>query len=147
MVPILCTENVNRSIKMKYILWTLLCYLSGSVLYSYLIPLWLKRIDIRNNTDDQNPGAGNAFKNSGKTIGFLCLVLEILKGLLPILAFLRTCSILYSVFHVDYFSFSPYWFKHIICRICNVHVTSPRTMVNKDRFIYNQSYNHLQTYF
>ena len=70
---------------LKYVIWALIGYLSGSVMYSYLIPLWVKKIDVRQNSADHNPGAGNAFKNAGRALGLLSLMFDILKGLLPIL--------------------------------------------------------------
>ena len=50
---------------MNYIFFILLGYLSGSVLYAYLIPRWFCQIDIMKDTNDHNPGTFNAFKKAG----------------------------------------------------------------------------------
>ncbi|MGN0811978.1 MAG: glycerol-3-phosphate acyltransferase [Candidatus Coproplasma sp.] len=48
------------------------------------IPALLTRKDICEISDDNNPGAFNAFKHFGKGIGALCLALDMLKGFLPV---------------------------------------------------------------
>ena len=40
-------------------------YLSGSILFAYLIPKYFYHIDICRLSDDQNPGAFNAFAHTG----------------------------------------------------------------------------------
>lgn len=71
------------------ILFTLLGYISGSVLYAQRFGALLGRGDVTENTADGNPGAFNAFKNGGALCGTLTLVCDILKGLLPVLLYLR----------------------------------------------------------
>ena len=44
-----------------YLFYSFFGYLSGSVLYSYLIPKYFCHVDIRTVNEDQNPGAFNAF--------------------------------------------------------------------------------------
>ena len=44
-----------------YLFYLLFGYLSGSVLYSYLIPKHFCHVDVRTTNEDQNPGAFNAF--------------------------------------------------------------------------------------
>ena len=44
---------------MNYLLFIVFGYLSGSVLFCYYLPLWLKKTDITENFDDCNPGAFN----------------------------------------------------------------------------------------
>lgn len=44
-----------------YLFYLLFGYLSGSVLYSYLIPKHFCHVDVRTANEDQNPGAFNAF--------------------------------------------------------------------------------------
>lgn len=59
-------------------------YLSGSILFS----LWLTRMrgrDVRA-VGDGNPGAVNAFKAAGPAVGVASLVLDFLKGALPVAA-------------------------------------------------------------
>ena len=50
-------------------------------MYSYLIPKLIKGIDIREVSDDMNPGAGNVIKYCGVTLGILWIVLDLFKAL------------------------------------------------------------------
>ena len=61
---------------------TFLSYLSGSLMFSFWLGK-LKNVDIRN-YGDGNPGAVNAFKGAGWGIGVLALLLDYLKGFLPV---------------------------------------------------------------
>ena len=45
---------------MKYLFYIILGYLSGSVMYAYLIPRLLKHIDIRELTEDGTRGSSIA---------------------------------------------------------------------------------------
>ena len=69
---------------MKYLIYIILGYLSGSVMYAYLIPKMLKHIDIRELSDDGNPGTANAFLHAGIPIGSLVIRCELCKGALPV---------------------------------------------------------------
>lgn len=64
-------------------------YLSGSVLYSYLLPKYLMKVDVTKESSDGNPGAANAFLHAGVPMGILVLLLELLKGYLPVHIALR----------------------------------------------------------
>ncbi|MGN1139680.1 MAG: glycerol-3-phosphate acyltransferase [Oliverpabstia sp.] len=66
------------------IIYILAGYLSGSVLYSYLLPKYLKKIDVTEKSEDGNPGAANAFLYAGIPMGILVIALELLKGFLPV---------------------------------------------------------------
>ena len=68
----------------SYIFYIIAGYLSGSVLYAYLIPKYFCGIDTTKISDDQNPGAFNAFKHAGPFIGILVLILELAKAFLPV---------------------------------------------------------------
>lgn len=59
-------------------------YLSGSILFAYLIPKYFYHIDICRLSDDQNPGAFNAFAHTGIRTGTLILLLELAKGFFPV---------------------------------------------------------------
>ncbi len=65
-------------------LLTAVGYLSGSLMFS----LWLTRLRGRNvrAVGDGNPGAVNAFKAAGPAVGIPSLVLDFLKGALPVAA-------------------------------------------------------------
>lgn len=67
-----------------YLIFTMIGYLSGSVMYSKLLPSLFKHVDITKISDDGNPGAGNVFKNIGSSFGMLCLLCDIFKGVIPI---------------------------------------------------------------
>ena len=58
-------------------------FLLGGVMFCRLIPLWIKGVDVTENTEDHNPGATNAFSACGAKIGFLCLLCDLFKGYLP----------------------------------------------------------------
>ncbi len=57
-------------------------FFSGSVLFAELLVRWRKK-DIRQ-FGDGNPGAVNAFKAAGAVVGIVALVLDFLKGAVPV---------------------------------------------------------------
>lgn len=59
-------------------------YLSGGVMYSYLIPRLICGRDVRSAASDRNPGASNAGLTCGRGIGILCGALDVLKAFLPV---------------------------------------------------------------
>ena len=61
----------------------LLAFLSGSIMYAYLLPILLLKKDIRTLHTDANPGGANAFRLQ-KSLGILCILLDILKGFFPV---------------------------------------------------------------
>lgn len=69
---------------MKYILWCAIGYASGAVMYAYLIPLLLEKKNIVKLSEDKNPGAANVFSNCKISTSMIVLILELLKGALPI---------------------------------------------------------------
>lgn len=68
----------------SYLLAALPGFVSGSVLYSYLLPKHLHKIDIVQNSDDHNPGTANAIKYAGPGLGMVCLTLDLAKGFFPV---------------------------------------------------------------
>lgn len=60
------------------------CYLAGSVPTAYLAGRWLKGVDIRT-VGSGNVGASNAMRLLGKGWGITVLLLDALKGLIPLL--------------------------------------------------------------
>ena len=66
------------------IIMTAVGFLSGSIMFSYILPRWLYSIDIRQYNEDGNPGSMNAIAASGLVVGLLCLVLDILKAAVPV---------------------------------------------------------------
>lgn len=69
---------------MNYLIFIILGYLSGSILYAYLIPKLILNIDIRQKSNDGNPGTVNAFMNSGIFLGIIVLIFELGKGFIPV---------------------------------------------------------------
>lgn len=69
---------------MPYLFFALLGYLSGSILYSRLLPAIFRGADIVQISEDGNPGVANVFMHFGPALGIPCLFLDILKGTLPV---------------------------------------------------------------
>lgn len=59
-------------------------YVSGSILFAYLLPKRIKGIDIREVSKDKNPGTANAFMYAGIPVGCAVIFCELLKGALPV---------------------------------------------------------------
>lgn len=74
---------------MEYIFWTAAGYLSGSVLYAYLLPKLIHHVDVRKLSSDGNPGTANAFRYGSFTAGCLVIFCELLKGCVPVAAALH----------------------------------------------------------
>jgi|YNPMSStandDraft_2_1061718.scaffolds.fasta_scaffold00987_10 glycerol-3-phosphate acyltransferase PlsY len=68
------------------IFYCMLAYLSGSVLYASLLGTMFG-VDPRKAGADGNPGATNAFRAGGVTLGTPVLLLDFLKGFLPVFLF------------------------------------------------------------
>ena len=76
---------------MKSYIWFIVGgYLSGSVLFAYSIPKFMKHIDVCELSKDGNPGTYNAFKYGGFCCGVCVLLAELLKGFLPVWLCART---------------------------------------------------------
>ena len=74
------------------IAWILLMlggYLFGGVMFSRILPALFMKKDICKISDDGNPGSANVFKNCGVVMGIICLVLDMLKGFLPVFLAVR----------------------------------------------------------
>ncbi|AEH50418.1 glycerol-3-phosphate 1-O-acyltransferase PlsY [Pseudothermotoga thermarum] len=70
---------------MIHLLAGLICYLCGSIPFSYLLPK-LKKIDVRT-VGSGNVGGTNALRAAGPVIGFSCMILDALKAFIPVLVF------------------------------------------------------------
>lgn len=68
---------------MNELLWITLAFLSGSIPFSVLVGKAALRTDIRR-YGDHNPGATNVLKAGGWQWGALALILDILKGAIPV---------------------------------------------------------------
>lgn len=88
---------------MEILYWTLLTvggFLLGSVMFCQIIPKTLLHKDIYEISVDNNPGAFNVFKHCGKKIGITCLLLDVLKGFIPVLLaslFMNTDSMAFAL--------------------------------------------------
>lgn len=71
------------------LIYSLLGYLSGSILSSQAAGWLLHTDDITINSMDHNPGVYNAFKNGGLWFGLLVLGGDLLKGFLPVFLYLH----------------------------------------------------------
>ena len=98
---------------LSYLFFMFAGYLSGSILYSYLIPRWFCHLDITKLSDDGNPGAANAVKCAGWRVGLVCVVLDILKGFFPVFI---------AMHHLD---FTSWWFTPVISAPVFGHAFSP----------------------
>lgn len=67
----------------ELLLFILLGYLSGSVLYSPLIAR-VFQVDIVRESDDHNPGGANVFKLVGPAAGVLAVACDIVKAFAPV---------------------------------------------------------------
>lgn len=72
-----------------YMLYVIGGYILGSVLFGYIVPKRFKHINTLEDSDDHNPGAANSFKLGGIGCGILVILLELLKGFLPVFLALR----------------------------------------------------------
>jgi len=73
------------------VLAIMLQYISGSVMYSYLIAKY-KGIDLKK-IRDGNPGASNVWRALNWRWGLLALVLDYFKGIFPLFLFVITGSV------------------------------------------------------
>jgi glycerol-3-phosphate acyltransferase PlsY len=66
------------------IFFVLAGFLSGSVMYSYILPKLLCGVDVRDASPDRNPGGANAIRSAGVGLGLVCILLDILKAFIPV---------------------------------------------------------------
>lgn len=65
-------------------------YVSGGLLFSKWLPKMIKGIDVTKDSIDHNPGVANVMKYAGVKIGILCLICDLLKGIVPIYVIIKT---------------------------------------------------------
>ncbi len=68
---------------LKIILYLIFAYLCGAIPFGYIIAKLFKHIDIRT-VGSGNPGATNVYRTISKPLGILTLILDVLKGFIPI---------------------------------------------------------------
>ncbi len=70
---------------MRALIYTVIGYLSGSVLYASVYSRLFGIKNVAEQGKDKNPGTANAFMHGGFWIGTLTLVCDISKGVFPVL--------------------------------------------------------------
>ncbi len=70
-------------------LFTLLGYLSGSILYANVFGSLFGKDKLYQDSPDQNPGTANAYRYGGFWCGTLTLLCDLLKGFLPVFLYSR----------------------------------------------------------
>jgi len=68
----------------KNIIIIFLSYIIGSIPTAYLLTKIFKGVDIRT-VGSKNPGATNVLRTTGVTLGILTLIIDFIKGVVPIL--------------------------------------------------------------
>ncbi len=71
------------------LIYIVLGYLSGSVLYSELFMRWFRGKSLMEASANHNPGSSNAFIYGGFWVGAPSVACDILKGLVPVALFCR----------------------------------------------------------
>jgi len=69
---------------MKIFLMLVFSYLIGSIPFSYLIPKYVKKVDITK-VGSGNIGGTNVMRSIGFFYGAICMILDALKGFIPIM--------------------------------------------------------------
>ncbi|HEW92496.1 MAG TPA: glycerol-3-phosphate 1-O-acyltransferase [Thermotogaceae bacterium] len=69
---------------MKILLMFVFSYLIGSIPFSYLIPKYVKKVDITK-VGSGNIGGTNVMRSIGFFYGAICMILDALKGFIPIM--------------------------------------------------------------
>ena len=69
---------------MNFSFYTIVGYLMGSIVFGYIIPKEFKGIDVRQLSNDGNPGTANAFSYAGIWCGIQVLICDLLKGTIPV---------------------------------------------------------------
>jgi glycerol-3-phosphate acyltransferase PlsY len=80
-----CLFSTPEAVKiiMTAVLWTVIGFFSGSLMFSAWLARWALRTDLHD-IGDGNPGATNVMKAGGKAWGALALLLDMIKGVLPV---------------------------------------------------------------
>lgn len=97
----------------RNIFFILLAYISGSLLFCQWLPLKWMNVNIVKSSNDGNPGTSNVFIHCGKLMGIACLILDVLKGAVPL------------YFLSNYFDVESIWFSFLILAPALGHAFSP----------------------
>ena len=66
-----------------YISYLIFSYILGSISFAWIIAKVFKNIDIRK-YGSKNPGATNVYRTISKPLGVITLILDVLKGFIPV---------------------------------------------------------------
>lgn len=66
------------------LIMTCIGFASGAVMFSYLIPLVLFHVDIREKSSDGNPGSSNVIRSVSAAAGIACMALDVAKAFVPV---------------------------------------------------------------
>lgn len=83
---------------LKYLLFFMFGYLSGSILFGQIITKLLKQKNLSIISDDENPGVANAFKYGSFLCGISTLIFDLIKGFIPIYIALKFLDIKHLLF-------------------------------------------------
>ncbi len=81
-------RNKGGGVMLRTVLFTLIGYFSGSVLYANVFGAVFGKKEMYQNSTDKNPGTANAYKYGGFWCGTLTLIFDLLKGFLPVFIYL-----------------------------------------------------------
>lgn len=73
----------------QYLLYAVMGYISGSILFGYELPRLFRGVDVREMSEDGNPGTYNAFVCGGIFCGIVTLLAELGKGFWPVALCMR----------------------------------------------------------
>lgn len=96
------------------LVYFLISFLSGSIMFSYIIGRIFLHKDIRDFQKDRNPGATSLYKAGGKIYGTIGLTFDFAKGFVPIFLaknffpFSQNQMVLISIAPILGHSFSPF---------------------------------------
>lgn len=76
--------SVGVVLALKILASVVICYFLGSLNASYLLGKAFKQKDVRN-YGSHNPGSTNAIRTFGAKFGFICMAVDILKGVIAML--------------------------------------------------------------
>ncbi|MGN1048599.1 MAG: glycerol-3-phosphate acyltransferase [Eubacteriales bacterium] len=74
---------------MRDVLYVLIGYICGSILFEKVAARFFGKEDITENAPDHNPGAANAFRYGGFSHGVMTLAGDVLKGFVPVFLYIR----------------------------------------------------------
>ena len=77
-ISVLETRAIGAAVMSSYLGFVIGGYLLGSILFAYVLPKLTRHIDIREMSEDGNPGTYNAFRYGGVICGICALLLELL---------------------------------------------------------------------